>query len=85
MKKLEPFSLEELDQVAAVAHSTALAWTVRTIKGRELIWATSAAQAITIATNAGAKVKGVTRNHHAQNMHPRPADWSEFVAMGGGI
>lgn len=83
MQKLQPYDPAELDNVTAIAHGSARAWTVQTGKGRELIWATSRAQAAAIVAKTGARIAGISPNYHAQNMHPRPADWSEFIAMGG--
>lgn len=83
MQKLQPYDPAELDNVAAIAHGSARAWTVRTGKGPELVWAISRAQAAAITSKKGATISGISPNYHAQNMTPRPADWSEFIAMGG--
>ena len=29
-------------------------------------------------------IRGIAPNYHAQNMHPRPTSWAEFIARGGG-
>ncbi len=62
------------------------AWTIRTITGRALIYATTRQQAAALYTKShpGAKIKGISPNYHAQNMKPRPESWSEYVARGGG-
>lgn len=84
MQKLQPYDPAELDNVAAIAHGSARAWTVRTGKGPALVWAISRQQAAAIVTKQGATISGISPNYHAQNMHPKPSDWAEFVAMGGG-
>ena len=62
------------------------AWTVKTSKGRAIVYASNRPQAAAIyskdyPTN---KITGISPNYHAQNMHPRPSSWSEFIARGGG-
>lgn len=62
------------------------AWTIKTASGRALIYAATRQQAAAIFSQQtpGRKITGISPNYHAQNMNPRPADWSEFIARGGG-
>ena len=62
------------------------AWTIKTAGGRWLIYAINRRQAAAIYTeqHPGQKIRGIAPNYHAQNMHPRPTSWAEFIARGGG-
>lgn len=87
MQKLKPFSLDELEQVAAIAHGQARrAWTIKHANGRRaLIWAADTRQAAAIDTQErpGEVIRAIVQNYHAQNMKPRPDDWADFIAAGG--
>lgn len=61
------------------------AWTIKTPRSKALVYASNKRQAAAIYSeqHPGQQIKGISPNYHAQNMHPRPSSWSEFIARGG--
>lgn len=88
MQAIKPFDPSETEQIVAIAHGQAKrAWEITHKRGgNALVWAVSSRQACAIdrSYRPELEIALVRVNHHAENMHPKPLTWSEFIAMGGG-
>lgn len=93
MKSLKPYDPTEESEIVAIASGMPQrAWLVKyeEYTSPALIWATSQRQAAAIASKQKcdccdqvATITSIRPEYHAQNMRPRPQDYTEFVARGG--
>lgn len=78
--------------MGGVATQSGQAWTVRVKEyaSPRLVYASSARQAAAITTaqpcdccGKTPRIVSIRPNYHAQNMHPRPASWTDYLMQGG--